>query len=326
MVDKIFIGIALLVFVASAFLVEAVWQWWFSTQSKAARRTRQRLQASMPSAQEAEVSASLWLQRPLAASPAVEALLKKIPGIELIDRFLRQSGSVLRVDQLLMGSLAFLFVGWLLGLVFLRSHSIALVTGMACGSLPLLWLARLRAQRLSLMERQLPEAADLIARSLRAGHALPSTLQMVADEMPAPICDEFRIVSDEINYGPGLQQALQHLAERVPLDDLRFFVISILIQRDTGGNLSELMGNIAMLVRQRLKFLRQIRSLSAQGKLSGWILFGLPLVMGILLSFSNPDYIGKLTNDPVGVQLLYASAAMQIFGGFWMYRIIRIRV
>ena len=326
MADKFFIGIALLVFVASAFLVEAIWQWWFSTQSKAARRTRQRLQALRSSAQAAEVSASLWLQRPLAASPAVEVWLKKIPGIELTDRFLRQAGSSLRVDQLLISALAFFFVGCLLGQVFLRALSIALATGVVCGALPWLWLVRLREKRLSLMERQLPEAADLIARSLRAGHALPSTLQMVADEMPAPICDEFRIVCDEINYGPGLQQALQHLAERVPLDDLRFFVISILIQRDTGGNLAELMGNIATLVRQRLKFLRQIRSLSAQGKLSAWILFGLPLVMGVLLTFSNPDYIGKLTTDPVGIQLLCASAVMQIFGGFWMYRIISIRV
>ena len=111
MADKFFIGIALLVFVASAFLVEAIWQWWFSTQSKAARRTRQRLQASRSAAQAAEVSASLWLQRPLAASPAVEVWLKKIPGIELTDRFLRQAGSSLRVDQLLISALAFFFVG-----------------------------------------------------------------------------------------------------------------------------------------------------------------------------------------------------------------------
>ncbi len=326
MADKIFTGIALLIFVAAAFLVEAVWQWWFSTQSKAARRTKQRLQASMPSPQATADPASLWLQRPLAASPLVEAWLKKAPGTEFLDRFLRQSGSVLRVDQLLSGSLALWLIGWLLGLIFLRSSILALAGGLACACLPILWLTRLRAKRLGLLERQLPEAADLIARSLRAGHALPSTLQMVADEMPAPICDEFRIVSDEINYGPGLQLALQHLAERVPLDDLRFFVISILIQRDTGGNLSELMGNLAALVRQRLKFLRQIRSLSAQGKLSAWILFGLPLVMGVLLSFTNPDYIGKLITDPVGIQLVYASALMQILGGFWMYRIIRIRV
>jgi tight adherence protein B len=326
MADKIFTGIALLIFVAAAFLVEAVWQWWFSTQSKAARRTKQRLQASMPSAQVTADPASLWLQRPLAASPVVEAWLKKVPGTDFFDRFLRQSGSALRVDQLLAGSLAFLLLGWLLGLIFMHSFSLALAGGLACACLPLLWLARLRAKRLSLLERQLPEAADLIARSLRAGHALPSTLQMVADEMPVPICDEFRIVSDEINYGPGLQQALQHLAERVPLDDLRFFVISILIQRETGGNLSDLMGNIATLVRQRLKFMRQIRALSAQGKLSAWILFGLPLVMGVLLSFTNPDYIDKLTTDPVGIQLLYASGVMQILGGFWMYRIIHIRV
>lgn len=326
MVDKIFIGMALLIFVAAAFFVEASWQWWFSSQSKAARRTKQRLQASLPSAQAAEVSGSLWLQRPLAASSVVEEWLRKIPGTAWMDRFLRQSGSALRVDQLLMRSFTLMFIGCLSSLVLLQSSMLALACGLACGSCPLLLLARQREKRLSLIERQLPEAADLIARSLRAGHALPSTLQMVADEMPAPISDEFRIVSSEINYGPGLQQALQNLAERVPLDDLRFFVISILIQRETGGNLSELMGNIASLVRQRLKFLRQIRALSAEGKLSAWILFGLPIIMAVLLSFSNPDYIGKLTKDPTGMQLLFASAVMQILGGFWMYRIIRIRV
>ena len=326
MADKIFIGIALLIFVAAAFFVEATWQWWFSSQSKAARRTKQRLQASMLSAKVDEGLGSLWLQRPLAASAVVEARLRKIPGIAWLDRFLLQSGSTLRVDQLLIRSSAFMLIGCLSSLALLQSFRLALALGLACACLPLLWLARLREKRLSLLERQLPEAADLIARSLRAGHALPSTLQMVADEMPAPISDEFRVVSSEINYGPGLQQALQHLAERIPLDDMRFFVISILIQRETGGNLAELMSNIATLIRQRLKFVRQIRSLSAEGKLSAWILFGLPIVMGVLLSFTNPDYIGRLITDPIGIQLLYASAVMQIFGAFWMYRIIRIRV
>lgn len=326
MPDQIFIGIALLIFVAAAFFVEATWQWWFSSQSKAARRAKQRLHASMPSAQAAEVSGSLWLQRPLASSPVVENWMKKIPGTAWLDGFLRQSGSSLRVDQLLMRSFAFTLMGGFSSLVFLQSFMLALIFGLACTGFPLLLLSRLRQKRLSLLERQLPEVADLIARSLRAGHALPATLQMVADEMPAPISDEFRIVSRELNYGPGLQQALQHLAVRVPLDDVRFFVISILIQRETGGSLSELMGNIAALIRQRLKFHGQIRALSAQGKLSAWILFGLPIAMGVLLSFTNPDYIGKLVNDPTGVSLLLASAVMQILGGLWMYRIIHIRV
>jgi tight adherence protein B len=326
MADKVFTGMALLIFVAAAFFVEATWQWWFSSQSKAARRTKQRLQASMPAVDGGEVSGSLWLQHTLAVSPVVEAWLKKIPGTLWLDKFLRQAGSTLRVDQLLVRSVAFFLIGCLSSLAILKSYTLALVVGLICAFLPLLWLARLREKRLGLLERQLPEAADLIARSLRAGHALPSTLQMVADEMPAPISDEFRIVSGEINYGPGLQQALQHLAERVPLDDLRFFVISILIQRETGGNLSELMGNIASLVRQRLKFVRQIRALSAEGKLSAWILFGLPIVMAVVLSLTNPEYIGKLATDPIGIRLLYASAVMQILGAFWMYRIIRIRV
>jgi tight adherence protein B len=326
MPDKIFTGIVLLIFVAAAFFVEATWQWWFSSQSKASKRTKQRLQSSLPSAQPGAASGSLWLQSPLATSAVVEKWLKKTPGTIWLDKFLRQSGSGLRVDQLLIRSFTCLLIGFLLSLTFLQSFRLALVISVACGCLPLLWLARAREKRLSLLERQLPEAADLIARSLRAGHSLPSTLQMVADEMPSPISHEFRVVSSEINYGPGLQPALQHLAERVPLDDLRFFVISILIQRETGGNLAELMGNIAALVRQRLKFVREIRALSAEGKLSAWILFGLPIVMGVLLSFANPEYIGKLITDPMGIQLLYGCAVMQILGGIWMYRIIRIRV
>lgn len=326
MADKIFIGLALMIFVAAAIFVEVTWQWWISSRSKAARRIKQRLQASIPSSHKDEASGSLWLERPLAASVFIEAWLKRMPGTAWLDRFLRQSGSPLRVDQWLVRSFAFMLIGCLSGLVFLQSFKLALAVGLACSGLPLLWLIRLRGKRLSLLERQLPEAADLIARSLRAGHALPSTLQMVADEMPAPISDEFRLLSSEINYGPGLQPALQHLAERVPLDDLRFFVISILIQRETGGNLAELMGNIAALVRQRLKFVRQIRALSAQGKLSAWILFGLPIVVGVLLSITNPDYMGKLTNDPTGMKLIFASGVMQILGALWMVRIIRIRV
>lgn len=229
MPDKIFTGIALLIFVAAAFFVEATWQWWFSSQSKASKRTKQRLQSSLPSDQPGDVSGSLWLQSPLATSAAVEKWLKKTPGTIWLDKFLRQSGSSLRVDKLLIRSFTFLLIGFLLSLTFLQSFRLALAISVACGCLPLLWLARAREKRLSQLERQLPEAADLIARSLRAGHALPSTLQMVADEMPSPISDEFRVVSSEINYGPGLQPALQHLAERVPLDDLQFFVISILI-------------------------------------------------------------------------------------------------
>lgn len=324
--DGIFIGVSLLVFVGVAFFVEAIWQWWFSTQSKAARRTTHRLQAMMPSAQGNSDNASLWRQRSLSGSAWIEQWLGKMPGIVLLDRFLQQSGSQWQVDRLLATSLACLLIGWMLGLLFLHTVGLAIVMGILSACLPFLWLTRLRLRRLMLLERQLPEAADLIARSLRAGHALSSTLQMVADEMPEPISDEFRIVSDEIHYGPGLQQALQHLADRVPLDDLRFFVISILIQRETGGNLSELMGNIAALIRQRLKFFGEIRSLSAEGKLSAWILFALPLVMAVLLTSTNPEYMGKLTTDPTGIKLLYASAALQMFGGFWMYRIIQIRV
>jgi len=325
-VEAVFTLAAVLVFVAVALLVEVIWQWWFSTQSQAARRSMRRIKAMMPSEPAQSVSQSLWRQRRLSSYTRLDAGLRKLPGIAAADKWLQQTGSRWLIDQWLGTSLACSLLGLIMGALFLPGVFLSGALSLLAGALPGLWLYRRRAQRLTQLERQLPEAADLIARSLRAGHALPSTLQMIADEMPQPICDEFRAVSVEAQYGPGLSVALQHLADRIPLDDLRFFVMSILIQRDTGGNLAELMESIAALIRQRLKFFRQIRTLSAEGKLSALILFILPIVMLVLLSFTNPVYIGKLIDDPQGRLLLCFSLAMQTLGGFWMYRIIRIRV
>ena len=147
-------------------------------------------------------------------------------------------------------------------------------------------------------------------------------MQMVAEEMPEPIAGEFRQVADEINYGLGLQAAMQHLSQRIPLDDLRFLVIAVLIQRDTGGNLAELMQNMSHLIRERLKLLGQVSALSAEGRLSGWILFLMPVAMALLLSIVNPDYLFRLIEDPIGRMALGIAIVQMLLGGRWMRTIV----
>jgi len=322
--DLLFYAMAVLVFVAAAFTVEALWQWWFSTQSRAARRFSRRLRAMAGGAGGERVS--LLKQRKFADLGKADEWLKKRSLAQSLDVHLQQAGSAWNVGHLITYTAFALAAGFLLGLLLLPGVVPALAVGVVAGLLPISVVTRKRRQRLDQMQLQVPEVADLIARSLRAGHALPATLQMVAEEMPVPVSAEFQVVSDEINFGLGLQPALQRLAERVPLDDLRFMVIAILIQRETGGNLAELMGKLAGLIRERLKLLGTVKALSAEGRLSGWILFLLPIAMFFLLSIANPSYISKLLDDPMGQAILASAVVMQLVGGLWMRHIVQLRV
>jgi tight adherence protein B len=213
-----------------------------------------------------------------------------------------------------------------LTLIFGVPLVLALVMGLPSALLPWLVVASKRERRLKALELQLPEAADLISRSLRAGHAFPATLQMLADEMPDPIASEFRIVSDEVNFGLPMADALQRLILRVPLADLQYLVVAVLIQREAGGNLSELMSKVSQMVRQRLKLLGDIRVLSAEGRLSAWILCLLPVFMGMAFSLTSPEYLKRFFDDPAGTWLLGAAGMMMFLGVLWMRMIVRVRV
>ena len=176
------------------------------------------------------------------------------------------------------------------------------------------------------IEQQLPDALDLIGRALRAGHAFPTAVKMVSDELNDPIGGEFRILFDEVNYGISMHTALLNLAARIPVTDLRYFVIAVLIQRETGGNLAELLDNISAIIRARLKLFGQIRVLSAEGRLSAWILTLLPVGVALVMNIVNPAFIGVLWKDPMGLRLVTMAVLLMIFGIFWMWRIVKIHV
>jgi tight adherence protein B len=203
----------------------------------------------------------------------------------------------------------------------------AIPVGAALGfAVPFFVLNYKRGRRLNMFEEQFPEALDLISRALKAGHAFATGLKMVADEMPEPVGPEFRKTFDEQNFGLPLKDALENLTARVPRIDVRFFATAVLIQRETGGNLSEILENLAHVVRERFKILRQVRVYTAHGRLTGYVLLALPAFLCIALSFINPEHMNVLFRERMGQMLLMTAAVMQFIGYVWIRQVVKIEV
>jgi tight adherence protein B len=200
----------------------------------------------------------------------------------------------------------------------------ALVAGAIAGAVPLLYVRWMAAKRLRVFEEQFPEAIDMIARALRAGHALPTALQMVAEEIRDPIGGEFKQLFDQQNYGLSLPESLRSFAERVPLLDARFFVTAVLTQRETGGNLSEVLDKLSAVIRERFKVKRQVRVVSAHGRITGMVLGMLPLAVGGLLAIVSPDHMRLLIDDPIGIGMLCGALVLQVIGVFIIRRIVNV--
>ncbi|MEN3295401.1 MAG: tight adherence protein, partial [Burkholderiales bacterium] len=241
-------------------------------------------------------------------------------------RLLVKSGSSLTPARFCLVSagicIAALAALMLTGIPIFAAVGIAL----GAGALPLLMALRRKARRQDRLVQQLPEALELMSRALRAGHSLPAAIKMAADEIPEPLGGEFLILFNEVTYGVPMQDALKNLAARMPGSDVGFFVVSALIQRETGGNLAELVDTSARIIRERLKLLGQVEVFSAEGRLSAWILSLLPCVLGVVLYLVNPGFVAVLWSDPQGLKMLGAVAALMVAGIVWMRSVIRIRV
>jgi tight adherence protein B len=271
-------------------------------------------------------NAPLLKQRLLSDSPPLQKLLLKFPRMHSLDQLLLQSGMPLMVTQFLsysaMTGIGAMAMAALLGWPFL----IMLLCAAGGALIPYFFVVRAKNERLKTIEQQLPETIDLMSRALKAGHAFPGALQMAATEGVEPSASEFRLVFDEVNFGVPMQHALMNLATRVPITDLRYFVIAVLIQRESGGNLAELLDKISGLIRARLTLLGKIRVLSAEGRLSAWILSCLPFAVALVINIVNPGFLEILWTDPAGLKLVGAAMAMMIVGIYVMSRIIKIRV
>lgn len=324
--DLLFYSFVVFLFAAVILLIEGVWLWWSSTHGKAAQRVARRLQVMSGGTGRSGERISILKQRRFSSHDGLDRLLHRISAAHRLDTLLVQAGSKLTVDRFIGCSLAAMLLPLLLAARWPLPLPARLALALLALATPWMLARRARTLRLRRIEHQLPDAADFIARALRAGHSFTNVLQIVGNELPEPLSGEFRIAREEINYGVPMGEALHNMAARIPLTDLRYLIIAVLIQRESGGNLAEILGNISQIIRDRLKLAAQVRVLSAEGRMSAWILGLLPFAVMLVLVVVNPKYVSMLWTDPVGVRLLWYAAGMILFGVIWLRKIIRIRI
>jgi tight adherence protein B len=243
-----------------------------------------------------------------------------------LGRWIEQSGVKTTISAVLLIAVG-LAVALGMAVMMLIKARWGFLIGAGIGfALPFMFLNMKRGKRTRAFEEGFPEALDLIARALKAGHAFITGMKMVADEMPEPIGPEFRKTFDEQNFGLPLKDALENLTMRVPGLDVRFFATAVLIQRETGGNLSEILENLAHVVRERFKILRQVRVYTAHGRMTAYVLLALPAVLCVALAFINPDHMNLLFRERMGQMLLMLAITLQFIGYMWIRQVIKIEV
>ena len=304
-------------------LVFSATYWLFVVRPERQQKTS--MVARLKGVREQIASFSLLKAERTSSLPALDAALAKREKLAApLQELLTQAGMKTTVGGFLLSSAAVgLGAGVLCWFVF-HVLAAAVVLAILAMVTPYFFVRYKRTKRLQLFEEQFPEAIDLIARALRAGHALTTGLGMVADEIPAPVGQEFRRLYDEQNFGMSLPDAMRAMAHRVPVLDARFFVTAVLTQREAGGNLSEVLDNLASVMRARFKVKRQIRVASAHGRLSAWVLACLPPALAAVLFTLSPNFMRVLWEDPWGVQLLLVAGTLQIIGSVIIARLVRI--
>ena len=259
------------------------------------------------------------------AIPGFDRIMARTNVGPSLSRLIEQAGIRMSVSTLILISSAAGIVAALVGGLVARAPW-GLIVGIAGLFLPMFFLVRRRRVRLYKFEEQFPEALDLLSRAIRAGHGLITALSMVADEAGDPLGPEFKKTYDEQNFGLPLRDALVNLTLRVPLLDVRFFVTAVLIQRETGGNLSEILDNLAHVVRERFKVLRQVRVYTAHGRFTGWVLMALPAALAVALTFISRDHMMSLFTERIGQMMVTTAIVLQVIGYLWIKKIVKIEV
>ncbi len=287
---------------------------------------KRRLQAIALRNPSEEDMPSLVKQEILSDIPALNWLLFKLPLSMKLERLLDQADVKMKVGTLFLFTVALFGLGIALGLVLKHSLVLGLVLGFILAAVPTGVLIYKRAQRLKKFTEQFPDTLDMMARSLRAGHSFTSALQVVAEEMPEPVSKVFRIAYDEQSLGLSLSESLINMTERINSIDLAFFVTAVNIQRETGGNLAEILEKLGVTIRERFKILGQLRIYTAQGRLSGYILAVIPIALALIIWVINPDYVAVLFKTTIGLYMIAAAITLQIIGFFVIRKIINIEI
>lgn len=319
--------ISFLVFIFCLFLVLAAYL--LATRSTDAKRARlqQRLaEALLHSAHTEDVEVLLARQELMSEIPALNRALLNLQVATRLKRVLDQADLEITVTRLLMFSLMAGMLAGLAASMITFSFLVVIVCGLFGAVIPFIHVFWKRKKRFDKFLEHLPDALELMSRALSAGHAFSEALHMVSMEMPEPISKEFRKTYEEQNLGLSLKLALENLTQRMPLLDLRLCVTAVLIQRETGGNLAEILEKVAYTIRERFRILGDLKTLTTSSRLSAWLLCGLPIGVAIAVTAMNPDYMSILWKDPRGHKLIYLAVFLQISGMLIVRKILRIKI
>ena len=293
------------------------------------RQTRKKLKARLGEL-EREIGqgsfSSLLREKYLRELSPFERSLEQLPFMAPLTEMIEQAGHSFLAHRLLLAAVGLGVVGAAGAWTFTHNPLIALLAAAVAAGIPFFKVARDRTQRIQKIEEQLPEAVDMMKRALRAGHPFSGAIKLVSEELEAPLGKEFGTTFADLNYGNDVRRAMLGLLQRIPSVPVMALVTSVLVQKETGGNLAEILGQISTVVRGRFRLERKIRTLSAEGRLSAWILALVPIVLFGVITVTTPDYLPTLTHDPFGQKLIMAGGVMAVIGIFWIRKVIRIEV
>ena len=296
------------------------------TEQRRARLQQRLAEALLHSAHAEDVDVQLARQELMSEIPLMNRALLHVPIATRLKRMLEQADLHITVTRLLMFALMAAMLAGLAASMITISIVVIICAALTAAAVPFIHVWWKRRQRLNLFLEQLPDTLELMSRALQAGHAFAESLHMVAHEMPDPVAGEFRKTYEEQNLGLSIKLALENLAARVPLLDLKMCITAILIQRETGGNLAEILEKVAHTIRERFRIMEDLKTLTTSSRMSAWILCGLPIFVALAVTVLNPDYMSVLWRDPRGHYLIAAALGLQLTGMAVIRKILRIKI
>lgn len=324
MSDGMMIFVAM-IFVTVFLLVQGLVVPVFGEGAKARKRLQKKLN-EIRSASEGEGFSSLLRERYLRRLRPWERQLEQLPAMESLAVSIEQAGKQYLAYRVVLLAVTLAVATALVSWSVLRMEIAALGLGLVAGWLPFMTISWHRKRRMAKIEEQLPDAIDTMTRALKAGHPFNATLRMIADDMDEPVAGEFELTFGDINYGNDLRRAMLGLLHRVPSVTMMALVTSVLVQKETGGNLAEILKQISTVIRGRFRFHRKVKTLSAEGRMSAWVLALVPLSLFATISVTTPDYLPVLVDDPRGQKLIIYGMVSGVLGILWIRRILRIEV
>lgn len=320
-----YIGIGILTFAACVFVIEMISYAYKLMRNPDRKKIKRRLKA-FSAGKYGNEGSSVLRKEVLSRIHFLNQILTSIPIARWMNRFLQQGNVPYTLDFFVMLIILLGSTGLFGGLMITRNPVLSIIIGICLALLPFFYIRSMKKRRMQKFERQLPDALELVARALKAGHAFSSGMQLAADEFDDPLGTEFQNTLDEINFGASVSDALKNLSIRVECPDLRYFIVSVIVQRETGGNLAEIIENLAHLIRERFKLRGRVQVLAAEGKLSAMILVALPFLVVLTLRFMNPTYIATLIEDPAGRAMAAMAVFLMVLGVLVMRKMIDIKI